>query len=83
MAPRGQGEEGVRSAAGSGAALGQGTHGTGISLLAHTEAPFQVSVTAREDVPAFGPPLPSPPVFQKVSPSPSCPSPTQALGPHA
>ncbi|XP_030876149.1 rap1 GTPase-activating protein 2-like isoform X1 [Leptonychotes weddellii] len=25
----------------------------------------QVSVTAREDVPAFGPPLPSPPVFQK------------------
>jgi len=26
----------------------------------------QVSVTAREDVPSFGPPLPSPPVFQKV-----------------
>ncbi|NXG34799.1 RPGP2 protein, partial [Dromaius novaehollandiae] len=25
----------------------------------------QVSVTAREDVPSFGPPLPSPPVFQK------------------
>lgn len=36
------------------------------SLLAHTETLFQVSVTAREDVPAFGPPLPSPPVFQKV-----------------
>ncbi|XP_059126652.1 rap1 GTPase-activating protein 2 [Peromyscus eremicus] len=36
-----------------------------------TKLPFtdgdtqQVSVTAREDVPAFGPPLPSPPVFQK------------------
>lgn len=28
----------------------------------------QVSVTAREDVPSFGPPLPSPPVFQKVGP---------------
>lgn len=28
--------------------------------------PSQVSVTAREDVPSFGPPLPSPPVFQKV-----------------
>lgn len=27
---------------------------------------LQVSVTAREDVPSFGPPLPSPPVFQKV-----------------
>nr|KAF6458473.1 RAP1 GTPase activating protein 2 [Rousettus aegyptiacus] len=27
--------------------------------------PSMVSVTAREDVPAFGPPLPSPPVFQK------------------
>ncbi|XP_055475453.1 rap1 GTPase-activating protein 2 isoform X5 [Psammomys obesus] len=26
---------------------------------------YKVSVTAREDVPAFGPPLPSPPVFQK------------------
>ncbi|XP_027964902.1 rap1 GTPase-activating protein 2 isoform X4 [Eumetopias jubatus] len=31
-----------------------------------TETPsYKVSVTAREDVPAFGPPLPSPPVFQK------------------
>lgn len=30
---------------------------------------MQVSVTAREDVPAFGPPLPSPPVFQKVKTS--------------
>ncbi|GAB5580654.1 rap1 GTPase-activating protein 2 isoform X1 [Prionailurus iriomotensis] len=33
-----------------------------------TETPSykrNVSVTAREDVPAFGPPLPSPPVFQK------------------
>nr|XP_009940146.1 PREDICTED: rap1 GTPase-activating protein 2-like [Opisthocomus hoazin] len=27
---------------------------------------YRVSVTAREDVPSFGPPLPSPPVFQKV-----------------
>ncbi|XP_027717582.1 rap1 GTPase-activating protein 2 isoform X3 [Vombatus ursinus] len=26
---------------------------------------YKVSVTAREDVPLFGPPLPSPPVFQK------------------
>uniref|UniRef100_A0A8D2QGG2 Rap-GAP domain-containing protein n=1 Tax=Zonotrichia albicollis TaxID=44394 RepID=A0A8D2QGG2_ZONAL len=26
---------------------------------------YKVSVTAREDVPSFGPPLPSPPVFQK------------------
>ncbi|XP_016158397.1 PREDICTED: rap1 GTPase-activating protein 2 [Ficedula albicollis] len=26
---------------------------------------YRVSVTAREDVPSFGPPLPSPPVFQK------------------
>ncbi|XP_045155883.1 rap1 GTPase-activating protein 2 [Echinops telfairi] len=33
---------------------------------ATTETPsYKVSVTAREDVPAFGPPLPSPPVFQK------------------
>ncbi|XP_049717013.1 rap1 GTPase-activating protein 2 isoform X5 [Elephas maximus indicus] len=33
-----------------------------------TETPsYKVSVTAREDVPAFGPPLPSPPVFQKGS----------------
>nr|XP_044600550.1 rap1 GTPase-activating protein 2 isoform X9 [Equus asinus] len=33
---------------------------------AGTETPsYKVSVTAREDVPAFGPPLPSPPVFQK------------------
>ncbi|XP_043759339.1 rap1 GTPase-activating protein 2 isoform X4 [Cervus elaphus] len=31
-----------------------------------TEPPtYKVAVTAREDVPAFGPPLPSPPVFQK------------------
>ncbi|XP_063107112.1 rap1 GTPase-activating protein 2 isoform X3 [Cavia porcellus] len=31
-----------------------------------TEIPsYKVSVTAREDVPAFGPPLPNPPVFQK------------------
>ncbi|KAJ7408374.1 Rap1 GTPase-activating protein 2 [Willisornis vidua] len=36
-----------------------------------TKLPFtegdtqQVSVTAREDVPSFGPPLPNPPVFQK------------------
>ncbi|KAL4834880.1 hypothetical protein H8958_011611 [Nasalis larvatus] len=31
-----------------------------------TETPsYKVSVTAREDVPTFGPPLPSPPVFQK------------------
>ncbi|XP_064022141.1 rap1 GTPase-activating protein 2 isoform X3 [Pogoniulus pusillus] len=28
-------------------------------------ATYRVSVTAREDVPSFGPPLPSPPVFQK------------------
>lgn len=28
---------------------------------------LQVSVTAREDVPPFGPPLPNPPVFKKVS----------------
>uniref|UniRef100_A0A8C2YGF1 RAP1 GTPase activating protein 2 n=1 Tax=Coturnix japonica TaxID=93934 RepID=A0A8C2YGF1_COTJA len=28
-------------------------------------ASYKVSVTAREDVPSFGPPLPSPPVFQK------------------
>ncbi|XP_010183562.1 PREDICTED: rap1 GTPase-activating protein 2, partial [Mesitornis unicolor] len=28
-------------------------------------AAYRVSVTAREDVPSFGPPLPSPPVFQK------------------
>uniref|UniRef100_A0A8D2PRN4 RAP1 GTPase activating protein 2 n=1 Tax=Zosterops lateralis melanops TaxID=1220523 RepID=A0A8D2PRN4_ZOSLA len=27
---------------------------------------YKVSVTAREDVPSFGPPLPSPPVFQKL-----------------
>uniref|UniRef100_A0A7M4ENV2 RAP1 GTPase activating protein 2 n=1 Tax=Crocodylus porosus TaxID=8502 RepID=A0A7M4ENV2_CROPO len=27
---------------------------------------YKVSVTAREDVPSFGPPLPSPPVFQRV-----------------
>ncbi|XP_029469045.1 rap1 GTPase-activating protein 2 isoform X2 [Rhinatrema bivittatum] len=26
---------------------------------------YKVSVTAREDVPSFGPPLPSPPIFQK------------------
>ena len=45
------------------------------SLLAHTKpSVFQVAVTAREDVPAFGPPLPSPPVFQKVGNSPFCPS---------
>ena len=28
---------------------------------------WQVSVTAREDVPSFGPPLPNPAVFRKVS----------------
>ncbi|KFP32456.1 Rap1 GTPase-activating protein 2, partial [Colius striatus] len=28
-------------------------------------ATYKVSVTAREDVPSFGPPLPSPPVFRK------------------
>lgn len=28
---------------------------------------MQVSVTAREDVPQFGPPLPSPPIFKKVN----------------
>lgn len=28
--------------------------------------PFQVSVTARDDVPFFGPPLPDPAVFRKV-----------------
>lgn len=27
---------------------------------------LQVSVTARDDVPQFGPPLPNPPVFKKV-----------------
>ena len=27
---------------------------------------WQVSVTAREDVPSFGPPLPNPAVFRKV-----------------
>ncbi|NWI99247.1 RPGP2 protein, partial [Crypturellus undulatus] len=33
---------------------------------AQAESPsYRVSVTAREDVPSFGPPLPSPPVFQK------------------
>lgn len=41
---------------------------SGISLLSQLmpDLSVQVSVTAREDVPAFGPPLPSPPVFQKV-----------------
>ncbi|KAK1331485.1 hypothetical protein QTO34_009442 [Cnephaeus nilssonii] len=34
------------------------------SALLHRQQ-LAVSVTAREDVPAFGPPLPSPPVFQK------------------
>uniref|UniRef100_A0ABM5EMF4 Rap1 GTPase-activating protein 2 isoform X2 n=2 Tax=Pogona vitticeps TaxID=103695 RepID=A0ABM5EMF4_9SAUR len=35
---------------------------------AETENPsYKVSVTAREDVPSFGPSLPSPPVFQKNS----------------
>lgn len=67
---------------GSGAPPGPG-HGTWkalapmawiASLLAHTEPLFQVSVTAREDVPAFGPPLPSPPVFQKVRNSSFCSS---------
>lgn len=63
----------MRTAVGSGAAPGPG-HGTWISSrLAHTEALLQVSVTAREDVPAFGPPLPSPPVFQKVGHSPPAP----------
>ncbi|XP_040279421.1 rap1 GTPase-activating protein 2 isoform X5 [Bufo bufo] len=28
---------------------------------------YKVSVTAREDVPSFGPPLPNPPVFQKTA----------------
>uniref|UniRef100_A0A672L731 Rap1 GTPase-activating protein 2-like n=1 Tax=Sinocyclocheilus grahami TaxID=75366 RepID=A0A672L731_SINGR len=28
---------------------------------------YKVSVTAREDVPQFGPPLPSPPIFKKVN----------------
>ncbi|OCT94254.1 rap1 GTPase-activating protein 2 isoform X1 [Xenopus laevis] len=28
---------------------------------------YKISVTAREDVPSFGPPLPNPPVFQKNS----------------
>lgn len=27
----------------------------------------QVAVTAREDVPPFGPPLPSPPIFTEVT----------------
>ncbi|KAG8508312.1 LOW QUALITY PROTEIN: Rap1 GTPase-activating protein 2, partial [Galemys pyrenaicus] len=40
-----------------------------IVVQAETPGPetpsYKVSVTAREDVPAFGPPLPSPPVFQK------------------
>ncbi|KAK1795491.1 hypothetical protein P4O66_010661, partial [Electrophorus voltai] len=31
------------------------------------EGSFQVSVTAREDVPPFGPPLPSPPIFTEGS----------------
>lgn len=43
---------------------------------------FQVSVTAREDVPAFGPPLPSPPVFQKVRNSPSAPLISKTPTPH-
>ncbi|XP_037599069.1 rap1 GTPase-activating protein 2 isoform X5 [Cebus imitator] len=40
-------------------------------IVVQVEAPgtetqsYKVSVTAREDVPTFGPPLPSPPVFQK------------------
>lgn len=39
-----------------------------------TRPPFQVSVTARDDVPFFGPPLPDPAVFRKVrgSPQPRC-----------
>lgn len=32
---------------------------------------FQVSVTARDDVPFFGPPLPDPAVFRKVGGSPA------------
>ncbi|MBV98056.1 Rap1 GTPase-activating protein 2, partial [Eschrichtius robustus] len=36
------------------------TEALGISIWSN-----EVAVTAREDVPAFGPPLPSPPVFQK------------------
>lgn len=35
-----------------------------------TRPPFQVSVTARDDVPFFGPPLPDPAVFRKVRGSP-------------
>ena len=35
-----------------------------------TRSPFQVSVTARDDVPFFGPPLPDPAVFRKVRGSP-------------
>ncbi|KAI1231699.1 Rap1 GTPase-activating protein 2, partial [Lamprotornis superbus] len=35
------------------------------SNFLHAYIVVQVSVTAREDVPSFGPPLPSPPVFQK------------------
>lgn len=35
-----------------------------------THPPFQVSVTARDDVPFFGPPLPDPAVFRKVRGSP-------------
>lgn len=36
----------------------------GCSITPHTP---QVSVTARDDVPFFGPPLPDPAVFRKVS----------------
>lgn len=38
---------------------------------------FQVSVTARDDVPFFGPPLPDPAVFRKVRGSPASLAPEQ------
>lgn len=48
-----------------------------------THPPFQVSVTARDDVPFFGPPLPDPAVFRKVRGSPQPhhgPSRTERVG---
>lgn len=38
---------------------------------------FQVSVTARDDVPFFGPPLPDPAVFRKVRGRPTSLAPEQ------
>lgn len=41
---------------------------------------FQVSVTARDDVPFFGPPLPDPAVFRKVRGSPASLAPGAGAG---